>query len=144
MRIILTALFALLLTSCAAIKSADTIEQKAAALYGEFTIAETTAAAVVCPGRQGIPASDPARSSVPCNPTAPAGAVRAIASADSVAKPLADTMATAARAYSDARKQAASDGIVAAALQQLMRAYNDAGPSIKALVAAVNQFKESN
>lgn len=125
------------LVACGTFNASPSIESKAGTLYASFAIAEDAAAEIVCPGK-----------TVPCRPTVPAGAVRAVASADAVAKPLADTLATAARRYADAKAQAAAGGgttavVVAAALQQLTTAYAEAAPSIQALIAAVKQIKEN-
>lgn len=144
----------LALSACASnpFNTAQTVEQKAAALYGQFVIAEQAARDVVCPNH----AERRADPTVNCKPTAPAGVVRAIATVDAIAKPLADTLAVAGRQYSTAKAEveaAAKAGgqptgqalaAVTVGLQNLTRAYEEAAPSIRALIAAIKSHTEKN
>jgi hypothetical protein len=84
-----------------------------------------------------------------CAPTVPRGAVKAIAAADAIAKPLADSLVVAARQYAaakadvDAARAAGATPTsqmltaVSAGLSALTTAISEAQPSIEALVAAV-------
>lgn len=145
--LLLPAAFALAACAANPVSTAQTVEQKAAALYGQFVIAEQAGRDIVCPNHAARRV-DP---TVRCAPTAPAGVVKAIAAVDAIAKPLADTMATAGRTYATARAEVdaayraggqptgAALAAVTVGLQNLLKAYEEAGPSIQALVAAIKQ-----
>jgi len=120
--------------------TAQTLEQKAAAIYGQFVIAEEAARDIVCPNYLAVRA---APTTIACAPTVPKGVVNAIASADRIAKPLADVMAASSRQYAAIRAAEGTGPKVAAALNALTVAYTEALPSIKALIAAVAAQKES-
>lgn len=110
------------------IRTAQTPAQYAFALYGTFVVTEEAAAGIVE------------------NPGTPPVVVAIIRTADAIAKPAADTMLEAARAYVavNARLKAGDNGVslgdVSGALSLLITATQRAGPSIDALVKAIQNL----
>lgn len=135
--------FLLLVVSCTQpnpVQTAQTLEQKAAAVYGQFVIAQEAARDIVCPNYVAVRAAPAA--SVPCQPTVPKGVVRAIASAENVAKPLADVLAVTTRQYAQVKAAQGTGAQVVAAFNALQAAYSEALPSVMALISAVKAQKE--
>jgi hypothetical protein len=117
---------------CAGIQSpsavAETPEQHAYALYGQFVIAEETAAGIV---------EDPATPQVVKDQ---------IAKADATAKPVADNLLDAARSVMKIRAELAqgksSEEKLAIAITNLEKWIADARPKIEALVASITRKTE--
>jgi len=122
---------ALALAGCSTadpLKTAQTLEQKAFALYGTFVVYEEAGAEMIL------------------DPAVPDSVKVVIQQADSVAKPAADILVTVARETSVARAELAlipsetfRDKLVAA-IAALQRAYWSAKPKIDALSLAVENL----
>lgn len=124
-----------LIAAACAVSTAETTPQKAYAIYGSFVAVEETALEIVR------------------DPATPDGVVQIIASADLIAKPLADTMMIAARHYTEIEAEIAAiraEGgtpseeklrLLGVALTELTEAIAEAEPSIAALISAVKSFK---
>jgi hypothetical protein len=109
------------------LSKAQTLEQKAYALYGQFTIVEEQAASLVQEA------------------SVPASAKKAIAQADAVAKPVADKLLAATLAVDRARDDLAAgrttEEKLLIATANLQRWYDEVLPLIRDLAAAVKGAK---
>lgn len=122
---------ALLLSACGTLNPlshAQTAEQKAYALYGEFVVVEEQAAAVV--GDSSVPSTFRA----------------AIVNADSAAKPVADSLLDAAVAAKSVRDDLAqgksTDEKVAIATANLLQWYAALSEKLANLVSAVKEARK--
>lgn len=114
------------LTACAnlnPLNHAETVQQKAYALYGTFVVYEEQAAAIV----QDV--------------NVPSEVKSGLSSADAVAKPLADKLLAAALSVDQIRLELqagkSTEEKLTIATANLERWYEEAGPKIRDLVAAV-------
>jgi hypothetical protein len=118
---------------CAGLKSpsavAETPEQHAYALYGQFEIAEAVAADITE------------------DPTTPQSVREAIATADAAAKPVADNLLAASRSVMKIRAEIAqgksTEEKLAVAITNLERWIADARPKIEALIASMSKRPDS-